>query len=89
MKHRSAMIHSYPRSSRVLGAAATARTFQKPNIHPAIIGIGAGIAAASTVGLITYYGAKIAGRLAGPLGLLNGILAGGVIGYLAGTKYAE
>ena len=87
MKRRSTMVHSYPRSSRVLGAAA--RTFQKPNIHPAIVGIGTGIAAASVVGLITYYGAKIAGRLAGPLGLLNGILAGGVIGYLAGTKYAE
>ena len=69
--------------------AGTLDALARPKVHPAIIGAGAGIAAAAAVGLITYYGAKMAGRLAGPLGLLNGILAGGVIGYLAGSKYAE
>jgi len=89
MKRRSRDFHISTRKgmpSRVLGAATA---IARPKVHPAIIGAGAGIAAATAVGLITYYGAKLAGRLAGPLGLVNGILAGGVIGYLAGSKYAE
>jgi len=56
-------------------------------VHPAVVGVGVGGASAAVVGLITYYGAKMAGRLAGPLGLANGVLAGGVIGYLVADIY--
>jgi hypothetical protein len=77
------------RARELGGYGAASWAIQKPKVHPALVGVGAGLAAASVGGLVTYYGAKLAGRLAGPLSLLNGVLAGGVIGYLAGTKYAE
>jgi hypothetical protein len=58
-------------------------------MHPAAVGAIAGTGSAVAVGVITYYAAKLAGHLAGPLALANGILVGGTIGYLGGSYYAE
>jgi hypothetical protein len=69
-----------------LGASRTlARSRPLP---PGAVGAAAGVGTAVGVGLLSYFGAKLAGRLAGPIAVGSGILVGGVVGYLAGTTYA-
>lgn len=71
------------RRARPLG-----RTQHKP-VHPAVVGGVAGVASATVVGIFTYYSAKLAARMAGPLAVANGVLVGGAIGYLAGSYWNE
>lgn len=77
------------RSLDLGGRRSMGRAMAVPKVHPAVVGVGAGVAGAGVIGLITYYGARLAGRLAGPLALANGVLVGGTLGYLAASYYAE